>query len=194
MRLLDKHNNLDMLDTLQAEIKELKETICAVKTDNKLRDGCRHMEEEILQLKKENKTLIETVIDPQYRSMSDNFFVAETLDEDVEEQVRDFFQNQLKLTKEEAGEITFSWVQRLGKKRSFGEAAAPTTSSSRPIIVKFNKFSQRLQIKYLGPRLKGKPLWYLRAVSKSGYGEAQSTPITVPSRKKKGEPSEVGCR
>lgn len=119
MCLLDKLNKLDILDTLQVEIKELKDTICAVKSDNKkLRGGYQCMEQELLLLKKENDSLIETVTDLQVRSMSDNLIitgVAETLNENVEEQVWTFFQKQLELKKEEAEEITFVRVHRMGK-------------------------------------------------------------------------------
>ncbi|KAL7371043.1 hypothetical protein ABVT39_017087 [Epinephelus coioides] len=53
MCLLDKLNKLDISDTLQAEIKELKDTICAVKSDNeKLRGGYQRMEQEIISAQK----------------------------------------------------------------------------------------------------------------------------------------------
>ncbi len=48
MCLLDKLNKLDILDTLQAEIKELEDTICAVESDNeKLRGGYQYMEQNL---------------------------------------------------------------------------------------------------------------------------------------------------
>lgn len=111
--------------------------------------------------------------DLQVRSMSDNLIIAETLNENMEEQVRAFFQKQLELKKEEAEEITFVRVHRMGKKRTFGEAAAPAISSPRPIIIKFNRFEHRQQIKYLGPKLKGKP-----------FGISEQYPKAVMERRK----------
>ncbi len=82
----------------------------------------------ILLLKKENESLIETVTDLQVRSMNDNLIitgVAETLNENVEEQVRTFFQKQLDMNKEEAEEITFVRVHRMGKKKNLWRSGRP---------------------------------------------------------------------
>lgn len=132
---MDKFNKLDILDILQAEIKELKDTIRAVKSDNgMLRGGYQRMEHDILLLKKENKSLIETVTDLQVRSMSDILIItgiAETLNENVEEQVRTFAQKQLELKKEEAEEITFVRVHRMGEKKDLLEKRLPPQHAHR---------------------------------------------------------------
>lgn len=82
MCLLDKLNKLDILDALRTEIKDLKETINAMKFENEgLRNGHRD-------------TGKETVTDLLYGSVSDNLIITgrtEIVGEDVEEQVKTFF-------------------------------------------------------------------------------------------------------
>ena len=170
MQLLNKLEKLDKLDLMEQNIRGLTETITTLKEDNKqLRGEYQCLQTTVDNLQKENDALTEAVIDLQLRSMSDNLIfhgIAEAANEKVDEvegQVRAFFQYELQMERREAEKIIISRVHRLGKKKTYGEAAAsaappsPTPPSPRPIIVKFGNFTQRQQVKFLGPKLKGKP-------------------------------------
>lgn len=183
---LEKLNKLDALDTLLAEVADLKSMVTAFKTEtDELQNTVSVMKSEIIDIQRENSQLKEMVLDLQTRSMRDNLIfsgIQEGNDENTEETLKSFMETELKIPKETIAEITFVRVHRIGKKRSYanvvragGKAMDPPSSREvnshqsppntdppkalgpRPIVARFDHSRQRDYIKGLGRRLQGKP-------------------------------------
>ena len=156
--VLDSINKkLDLLFVLHQEIRDLKESLeftqqqlQEVQQDNaELRSALTSVSSEVEQLRKNNRELKETILDVQARSMRDNLIfsgIPEKAQEDPEAQVRSFLVDALKMSAETANNIGFHRVHRLGQRRG---------TRPRPIIVKFEKYKEKVVVKGRGRELKG---------------------------------------
>ena len=92
---------------------------------------------ELDKINKENKTLRETLLDVQCRSMRDNLIftgIPEKTEEDPEKTVKNFMCEHLKIPENTVNEISFHRVHRIGRKLN----AYP-----RPIVAKFERYKQK---------------------------------------------------
>uniref|UniRef100_H2MYJ3 PPFIA binding protein 2 n=1 Tax=Oryzias latipes TaxID=8090 RepID=H2MYJ3_ORYLA len=125
------------LNLLEILHKELQETVKTLSNDT-------------ARLSEENRSIKETLLDLQARSMRDNLVIAgipEEAGEDPENIVNSFIEVHLKLPKEEVQKISFHRVHRLGGKR-------PDNQRPRPIVAKFEHYKQKELVKSRGRELK----------------------------------------
>lgn len=90
---------------------------------------------------KENKTMKETILDLQSRSMRYDSILSgipETTPDDPESHIKNFMRRHLKLQSDTADRITFHRVHRLG---------ARTDRGPRPIVAKFEHYQQKELVK-----------------------------------------------
>ncbi|XP_061895035.1 uncharacterized protein LOC133644518 isoform X2 [Entelurus aequoreus] len=116
-----------------------------------LRETVKSLTDGVTQLNRDNRSMKETMLDLQARSMRDNLVFAgipEKTEEDPEETIKSFMEHQLKLPADTIRNITFHRVHRLGAKK-------PENRRPRPIIAKLEHFKQKERVRNQGRELKG---------------------------------------
>lgn len=146
------NNKLDFLTVVHNKLKELRISIeyaynqILVQANTEPQTTMDSVSNELDLVKNQNKSLQETVLDLQTRSMRDNLIftgIQENAQDKPEELIKDFIKNQLKLTLDTVDKITF---HRIGPK---------SNARPRPIVAKFEQFKQKELVKSRGRQLKG---------------------------------------
>lgn len=156
--LLESINNkLDILGMLHQEFKDLKSSLEFTyqqigdlqKHNVELKTSVDTLTIQMQSLAKENKTMKETILDIQTRSMRDNLIFSGIPDSTTDSPatlVKNFMQSALKLPLDTINQITFHRIHRLG---------ARVGSRPRPIIANFEHYQQKELVKSRGRELKG---------------------------------------
>ena len=157
-------SKLDMLDSLQHDIRELKtslefsqQQIEDLRKENAFLKGVvKEVQQSAVSLTLEKKRMKETLLDIQCRDMRDNLIFSGISEKKGEEKaepeqlVKEFMSKKLNLSPEVVRDITFSRVHRLGR---------PAEGKSRPIIARFEHYKHKELVKSRGKELKGTSLW-----------------------------------
>ena len=137
------------LEFSQAQILEL------TRENTQLRHSVNTLTTQMATVVKENKSMNETILYLQSRSMRDNLIFSGIAEPppggatpDPEQAVKDFMTNQLKIPSDTVKQIAFHRVHRLGPAKNGLERP-------RPIIVKFEHYKQKEMVKQKGRELKG---------------------------------------
>ena len=155
-KLLRMETQLSLIDVLHKDIRDLKtslefsfEQIKDLQHDtNNMKFTVNSLTTELDKINKENKTLRETLLDVQCRSMRDNLIftgIPEKTEEDPEKTVKNFMCEHLKISENTVNEISFHRVHRIGRKLN----AYP-----RPIVAKFERYKQKELVRSRGRELK----------------------------------------
>lgn len=155
------------VEELEKSTQFISETFdeLSVKTDEAVSERAG-IKKEIVKLTTENKQLREDIIDMQARSMRDNllfFGLKEDREENCTDVVLDFCENVLEMTNAK-DRLEIDRAHRLGKFKP---------DKTRPIVVKFNKFTQREEVRKNTKKLE-----------KTGYGIGQQFPKEIQERRK----------
>lgn len=151
------NNKLDLLVTLHEEIKELRLSLDFThnyiekleQSNNSLQTTVKTLSEKMDSVIKDNKSMKETILDIQTRSMRDNLIfssIPEHTPENPETLIKDFMKTQLKLPLNTVNQITSHCVHCLG---------SWANKSPRPIITKLEHYKHKELIKSKGKELKG---------------------------------------
>jgi hypothetical protein len=159
-RLDNIDQKLTKLDALESKFELLSTDLLAVKSDiAKINDRSDHLEFDILntndmvkEVAKKQESLQDEILDIQARSMRDNlvfFNIPEysgPRTEDVEETVRAFIKDSMKMPVDQCDNLRFERVHRSG----------PLFGLNRPrkIIAKFSSYKQKEEVRKLGKNLK----------------------------------------
>lgn len=155
------------VEELEKSTQFISETFdeLSVKTDEAVSERTG-IKKEIVKLTIENKQLREDITDMQARSMRDNllfFGLKEDREENCTDVVLDFCENVLEMTNAK-DRLEIDRAHRLGKFKP---------DKTRPIVVKFNKFTQREEVRKNTKKLE-----------KTGYGIGQQFPKEIQERRK----------
>ena len=151
------------IDTLTEENKSLHHSVSTMSVQ------LSSVTTQLASVISENKTMKETILDLQSRSMRDNLIftgIPEPPSDQPETAVTDFMINQLKLPTQTVKNITFHRVHRLGHKHT-------NSTRPRPIIVKFEHYKHKELVQRQGRQLKG-----------TNYGLNDQYPPEINNRRK----------
>lgn len=153
-------SKLDMLDSLQEDIRELKTSLefsqkqieDLTKENAILKGVVKEVQRSAASITLDNKRMKETLLDIQCREMRDNLIFSGIKEDkdNSEDTVRHFMTKNLKMPPEVVRDITFSRVHRLGR---------PVDGKTRPIIARFEHYKQKELVKSRGKELKGSSFW-----------------------------------
>lgn len=157
---------MDLLNTLKDDVESLKSSvefnnalIEVLKRDNaSLRTDVINLQRDTAELQEQNLRMSNEVLDLQSRSMRDNIIFhglpegkdgsnsGKETHQMLEQSVKAFMMDKLKMNKQEADSIRFSRVHRLGQSKP--------GSRSRPIVAKVTESSMKYSIMAKGKALK----------------------------------------
>ena len=155
--LMKKLDKLDILDTLKADVQELKvsvefchSSVTEIKKDNELmRQQINSLTADLAAAKKDSQENRERLLDQQWRGMKYNLIfhgLPELANEDCYQIIRKFIEKELDF-KEKAAEIEFGNVHRFGVPKN----------GKRPIVARFLRFQERDAVRSASYKLAGKP-------------------------------------
>lgn len=133
------------------------------------------LKEEIESINSKYTKVQDELLDLKTRSMQENLLLfglsepSRDQEENVEFKVRDFLKNELEVTEQRVDEIVFDRVHRLGRPRP------QTSANPRPIVVKFEKYTDREYIRKAGIALNEK---------RNGYSIREQYPKEIEDKRK----------
>lgn len=133
-----------------------------------LNDRLTKLETEQTEIREKQHNIEEKVTDLQWRSMRENLLFTginelDAINEDTEYILRNFLQTEMNINYD----IPFDRIHRLGK-------FDPTKAYPRPIIAKFEKFTDRERVRLAAPK----------ALNGTPYGVREQFPIEIESKRR----------